>query len=159
MSTYVFGYGSLINMKYTDEISNSLTRRICPVMIKGLKREFNVSTESNTHKVLGIKKNVNHFCNGILFKVNEEELNKLKMREKQYYIIFLNINHIIFKYNQTKQFKKGDRIICFIPLKEYIYNKKDALNKPISNRYFDICKEGCINISKEFYQDFIETTT
>jgi cation transport regulator ChaC len=42
MSTYVFGYGSLINMNNNIELTNHLNKKSCPVIIKGAKRSLNV---------------------------------------------------------------------------------------------------------------------
>jgi cation transport regulator ChaC len=83
MPTYVFGYGSLINMKTNKELALQ-NKKIWPVMVSGLKRMLNVSGPLSKHLVFDVKNAKKHSCNGVLFEVSEQELASLVKREKLY---------------------------------------------------------------------------
>ena len=101
MTIYVFGYGSLINMKKSHhQIENPIVRKICPVMVKDLKRYFNVIGNGN-YRVLGVKDVPNSVCNGIIYRVSEAELERLIEREKHYTPKLLDRQRIMFSYNKT----------------------------------------------------------
>lgn len=155
MATYVFGYGSLINMNENgNELSHSDTRKVCPVTITGLKRSFNVGVNNGTYRVLGVKDVKTALCNGILIKVSLKELEHLEHRERLYTPKLLAHDRIIFNYNKTLKLKKEDRVICFYPQPKYILAKKI----PLRENYLNICAEGAMNISRTFFDDFMATT-
>ena len=155
MATYVFGYGSLINMKENgNELSHSDTRKVWPVTVSGLKRSFNVAGRDSTYRVLGVKDVKTALCNGILIKVSSRELEYLVEREKLYTPKLLAHDRIIFNYNKTLKLKKEDLVICFYPQPKYILAKKI----PLRENYLRICAEGAMNINKTFFDDFMATT-
>lgn len=155
MATYVFGYGSLINMNENgNELSHSDTRKVCPVTISGLKRSFNVVRNDGTYRVLGVKDVKTALCNGILIKVSLKELEHLEHRERLYIPKLLAHDRIIFNYNKTLKLKEEDRVICFYPRPKYILAKKI----PLRENYLNICAEGAMKISRTFFDDFMATT-
>lgn len=151
MSIYVFGYGALLNLKPIKEIERS--KKICPVMVTGLKRSLNVKGEK--HLVFGVKNVKTSKCNGILFKVNETELAKLQQREKLYTMKPLAKERIVFAYGKCLSLKPADQIICFYPQASYVLTKKELLDeeRPIS-AYVRNCKAGARAIGDTFFQDF-----
>ena len=161
MATYIFGYGSLINMKENgNELSNSAIKKIWPVSVSGLKRSFNVVGKNGTYRLLGVKDVKTAFCNGILFKVSTKELEKIVDREKLYTPKLLAPDRLLFNYNKELKLKElklkeEDRIICFYPQPKYILAKKTI---PLRENYLNICAEGAMNISSNFFDDFIATT-
>ena len=161
MATYIFGYGSLINMKENgNELSNPAIKKIWPVSVSGLKRSFNVVGKNGTYRLLGVKDVKTAFCNGILFKVSAKELEKIVDREKLYTPKLLAPDRILFNYNKELKLKElklkeEDRIICFYPQPKYILAKKTI---PLRENYLNICAEGAMNISPLFFEDFIATT-
>jgi hypothetical protein len=159
MSIYIFAYGSLINMKEnTREIK---TRKVVPVMVTGLKRQFNVSSTGGKYKVLGVKetKNTKIKCNGILIKLRSaEEMAKLLEREKNYQPKWLDHKRISFDYKKHLDLKPDDQIICFYPQARYTLTKKAAEELPIRPKYLNICLEGARELGDKFLQDFAETT-
>ena len=155
MATYVFGYGSLINMKENgNELSHSATKKIWPVTISGLKRSFNVVATDGTYRVLGVKDVKTALCNGIIIKVSSKELEHLVDREKLYTPKLIAHDRIIFNYNKTLNLKKEDKVFCFYPRPKYILAKKIPLRK----NYLNICAEGAMNINQTFFDDFMATT-
>ena len=106
MTIYVFGYGSLINMELNKELTQP--KKICPVMVKGLKRTLNVIGPLNKQLVFGVKDVKTSMCNGILFKVNLIVLEKIKQREKLYTMKPLGKERIVFHYKKSINFNKYD---------------------------------------------------
>ena len=161
MSTYIFGYGSLINMQEnTNEISNPLKRKVWPVMVDGLKRSFNVSSTGGKYKVLGIKEvKGKGKCNGILIKLRTaEELAKLIEREKNYSTKWLNHKRISFPYKKQLTLNPDDQVIYFYPQAKYTLTKKAAEQLAIRPNYLTVCLEGAVDLGEDFLQDFAETT-
>ena len=142
MSTYIFGYGSLIATK----------KKKYPVVVTGLKRSFNVSVNKYKNRALGVKHATNSVCNGVLFKVYSKELEALIIREGNYIPKLLSPEQLDFK------LKTNDRVIFFQPMPKYILTKKQMDTIPITPGYLEICLSAASKISKEFAQDFIGTT-
>ena len=158
MSVYIFGYGSLINK---NEISEELhkKKKIIPVIVTGLKRSFNISSSGGKYKVLGVQDTKkDNWCNGVLFKVNEEELEKLIERESNYIVKTIEQNRISFDYGKQLTFKKDDQVLCFYPKPLYRLNKKQSTSRPIRPNYETICLEGARAFGPDFLRDFTETT-
>jgi hypothetical protein len=156
MTIYVFGYGSLINMQENKELT--LPKKTWPVMVNGLKRSLNV--HGKNHLVFGVKDVKSSHCNGILFKVNPEELARLQEREKLYTIKTLDKTRVEFPYKKIIQFKPADTIVCFYPQAKYVLTKKELVAKqPLKMQaYMRICQRGAAAISADFYNDFLTTT-
>ena len=154
MTIYVFGYGSLINMQENKELTQP--RKSWPVIIKGLKRSLNV--HGSNHLVFGVKDVKTAHCNGILFKVNENELAQLQEREKLYTIKIIDKKRVEFPYKKQIHFKPTDTIVCFYPQVKYVLTKKELLAKSPSQAYMRICDIGAASISKDFHNDFLKTT-
>jgi len=155
MSTYLFGYGSLINMEQNTEL-NHIHKKICPVTVKGLKRSLNVGGKN--YRVFGVKDVKTALCNGLLFKVTDKELYNLIEREKLYVLKLLEKERIVFNYGNCLTFKPNDKIVCFYPMQKYVLTKRNLDTKPINNNYLQICIEGLSKISNYFLDDFIKTT-
>ena len=151
MTIYVFGYGSLMNITHP--------KKSCPVMIMGLKRSLNV--HGKNHLVFGVKDVKTSHCNGILFKVNENELAQLKEREKLYNMKTLDKKRVEFPYKKKIQFKPADQIVCFYPQTKYVLTKKElaAMIPSQPKNYLHKCETGAAAQGEEFYKDYVETTT
>jgi hypothetical protein len=155
---YIFGYGSLINMKEnTNELTNPLRKKITPVEVTGLQRSLNVF---NKHRLLGVKDVKNKMCNGILFKVTQKELANLIEREKLYTPKLIEPERILFSYKKQIKFKPDDQIICFYPQAKNVLKKKDidTTTIPVRPKYLTICLEGAAELGEDFLKDFIATT-
>ena len=144
-----------------NEISEELhkKKKIIPVIVTGLKRSFNVSSSGGKYKVLGVQDTKkDNWCNGVLFKVNEEELEKLIERESNYIVKTIEQNRISFDYGKQLTFKKDDQVLCFYPKPLYRPNKKQSTSRPIRPNYETICLEGARAFGPDFLRDFSETT-
>ena len=159
MSIYVFGYGSLINKnELIKEIHKN--KNIIPVLVKGLKRSFNVSSKGGKYKVLGVRNSSSSKaeCNGVLVKVNKEELAELIEREKNYSIKPIKKDRLSFPYGKEVELKNEDQLFCFYPETLFKLTKTESERIPIRPNYLNICLEGAKALGEDFFNDFIETT-
>lgn len=129
---YLFGYGSLINLISAQKsFKRKLSQKdLIPVNINGYEKIWN-SIEHiqfdgiNVNGVfLNLKKDENSSTNGVVVKITDEELELLKLREKNYTCITipasaanieLDSDMVAFMTtNEEKIAKVGDES-CFIP--------------------------------------------
>ena len=160
MSTYIFGYGALINIKNIKEIKYNKNRTICPVSVTGLKRTFNVISQNGQYKVLGVKDTPNkkQHCNGVLIKINTaEELAHLITREKKYEPKWLNPKRILFNYDKKIKLNPADHIIYFYPTPPNTLTQKAAKELDIRPNYLNNCLAGARDFGDVFLRDFIQT--
>jgi len=144
MKTYnVIGYGSLISHKsLSKKIPN---KHFKPVIVKNYKRIFNLAGRKTDY--LNIIPSKNSKFNGVMFKVTEKELIKLKDREVEY-----NLEPIYAYDFKTK--KKLAEAFLFIDSFLCIDNSKRKPNE----HYLKLCREAAYHISKEFGKFWDETT-
>ena len=155
MPTFIFGHGSLINMKHTYEIYDSYSRAFAPVCVNNIKRSFNVCGDGVTY--LGITRTPNYKCNGIVFEVDEKELAKLDMRERFYMRKQIDIDDIDFIRNISISLLKGEDIVyAYFPKYNETHFPSEIFQ--INIDYIDICVRGCIDIDGEFLDEFVSQT-
>jgi hypothetical protein len=146
MSSYILGYGSLLNLPPN--------KKSWPVKVHGLKRSLNVAGQQ--HLLFGVKDVPTAQCNGLLFKVNAAELDQLLLREKLYTLKPLAKERIEF-YNNKIKFQPEDKIFCFYPQAKYVLSKKELATKPISKKYLNTCLEGAAAVTNPvFLADFLK---
>jgi len=190
---YIFGYGSLVNDNSTsstlfninlpDENINSLEKLIpnsqlisnsikleksfIPCRIKGIKREWNFSSNIKTNSLsksaLYLGANIDdekYICNGVLIPVTETQISILDKRESGYVKKEIDIKNI-FIIENDKSIK--NKKVFFYANDNNTNN--DNLNIPIVQSYVDICLNGFINIDNklgntnyEFTKEFIINT-
>jgi hypothetical protein len=148
MKTYIFGYGSLINKKYSIELNDINKTKIIPVMVLNLERDYIVI---NNKLYFGIKDNSNCFTNGVLINVSSDEIINFDMREKYYTRKILDKNRILFIYDKYK-LSKDDIVYIYYPTN---YDFSSYIQTEQAKKYITICLEGCIDIGKQFLIDFI----
>lgn len=162
-TTYVFGYGSLMNMLYNKELASDPMRRMAAIRIKNLKRAWNVCGAKEVF--LGVKDKKGCESNGLLFQVSQEELQKLKQRERLYTARPLDQRRIRFYKGQTNiQLQPRDQVICFYPKQKFTQTvlakvqkgKRKTCKKNFN--YIQLCLEGTLQIGDEFTYDFLNTT-
>lgn len=157
MKQYIFGYGSLINKESIFKtLSNRDTIEIYPVRVHNIKRGWYIPGPSND-MYLGVQLEQKSKCNGVIFEVNNDEIDLISAREKYYDITVLP--------NKQIEFLESDNILNDTDI-VYIYiidniNPKiiiDHVNYFITKKYLNICIEGCININNKFSDEFFNTT-
>lgn len=152
---YLFGFGSLINLASAQKsFKRVLTQNdLISVKIKGYKRVWNAveSIEFEDGIVngvfLNIQKNENSILYGVVIKITEEELDVLKLREKNYSCITIKKESILTK-------NIDDDLIAFMTTKEDKLAKKDDKNSFIPLKYTQIVKNALENYDEEFKENF-----
>jgi len=166
-TTFVFGYGSLINPDSRSKtVGPDDQDTAIPVRVKGLQRGWNARirpTESQSWQcgmtALGVVFQANESCNGVLVPVSENELEKLDEREGGYVRRQIGL----------------DAISCLIERKishdaivhVYMWDSPLPANEefPILQSYVDVVMAGCLELNKErpalscFPADFVYSTT
>lgn len=152
---YLFGFGSLINLVSAQKsFKRVLTQDdLIPVKIKGYERVWNAieSIQFGEKKVngvfLNIQKNENSILDGVVIEISQEELETLKLREKNYSCITIKSKDIL-----NKNFKSD--LIAFMTTNEKKLAKIGDLNTFIPSKYVHIIKEALNNYDDDFAKGF-----
>jgi len=117
---YLFGFGSLINLASAQKsFKRVLTQKdLIPVKIKGFKRVWNalenIKFEDNMEVngvFLNIQEKKDAILYGVMIKITQEELEILKLREKNYSCIKIKKDDVL---SQNAQ----EDLIAFMTTKE-----------------------------------------
>lgn len=146
MKHYIFGYGSLILKESRDRSGNSLDWTA--VRVKGLKRIWNDFTDYGI-SVLTVVNSEKDSCNGVLFEIYENDLNKFDQREQQYFRVKIPDHSITYLGN--KRFK--GTFWVYIQKENQLSHKLHALRT-----YVDVVLSGCFKISDEYANEFVDLT-
>lgn len=152
---YIFGYGSLINRSSLQELNDIQTKNLIPVTILNLQRNLIQSNQYNS-QYFGIEDRIGYITNGVLIQVEDDELERLDLREKFYLRKTIDRSRIIFNYGYSIFLNKDDIIYAYynyIHITVTKYNKSEQIKK-----YILSCLKGCMEINKNFLIDFIKTT-
>ena len=163
---YIFGYGSLVNDYSRKE---TVLLKKAPVMATisenfGYQRAYGFKSEDSPHRVFGLQQNpsYNSKINGVLFKVNSEDLARLDFREKSYEKIVIPWNYVINRealVKENKLEKNYDKytLFTYFPNDEMSINKN---NDSISYDYLDKVYDGFYNKVDDdsFLTEFINNT-
>ena len=152
---YLFGFGSLINLASAQKsFKRVLTQNdLKPVKIKGYERVWNAiesiafEEEIVNGVFLNIQKNKESILDGVVIEISNEELEVLKLREKNYSCITISSNNIL-----NKDFK--DDLIAFMTTNEEKIAKQNDKNSFIPLKYIDILNEGLKNYDESFVNNF-----
>lgn len=167
MKEYIFGYGSLIEMESRLRTTPK-AKVVFPVRVNGFKRGWfartGVSGLSTTF--LGCVEDEKSHTNGVIYEVNQDDLEKTDKREKGYERVKIEFKDIE---DFSAQIDKDSNI--WIYANRFESNKIPESNLPstkfpIVQSYVDICLNGCLEIENlfpkakknEFAVDFIRST-
>lgn len=145
MNYNFIGYGSLMSHRSLRETIPD--RKFKLVLVKGYKRVFNLLGDENKKDFLNIIKNRGSLFNGVMFKVNESELRKVKEREDDY-----NLDKTT-AYDFLTRKKIGE---CFM-VSDFLVgiDRKGLLP---DKRYFVLCREAAYHINYNFGRFWDKTT-
>lgn len=152
---YLFGFGSLINLTSAQKsFKRVLTQDdLIPVKIKGYARVWNAiesiqfEDELVNGVFLNIQKNQNSILDGVVIELSPEELEILKLREKNYSCITIESKDIL-----NRDFKSD--LIAFMTTNEKKLAKIGDLNTFIPAKYIQIIKEALKNYDDNFVKGF-----
>lgn len=156
--THVFGYGSLINRL---SIARTTVRvpelhELMPNRLRGFERIWDyratIFSEMLQRTVEAVYLNIRihgpSSLNGVTFAVNEEELERLRKRERHYEMIDCN---------EALDLPVPGRVVTFM------CTHPDHLALPgseghVLTQYLDIVAKGCADFGPAFIQEFERTT-
>ena len=155
---YLFGFGSLINLASAQKsFQRVLTQNdLIPVKIKGYERVWNAleSIQFGEEKVngvfLNIQKKEDSILNGVVIEISKEELEILKLREKNYSCITIKSSDVL-----DKSF--DDDLIAFMTTNDEKLAKIGDTNSFIPAKYIEVVKEGLKNYDDNFIKEFEKT--
>ncbi|WP_172200055.1 gamma-glutamylcyclotransferase [Campylobacter sp. RM16188] len=154
---YIFGFGSLINLKSAQKsFTRILTQdNLIPIKIKGYRRVWNAVSHINFDKeqvkgvFLNIKEDANSEIWGVAIEVKNDEFEELKLREKNYSQICINKEQILDENFNAE-------LTAFITTNEEFIAHKGDKNSFIPIKYINIIKDAIDNYGDEFKQNFAE---
>lgn len=147
---YLFGFGSLINIHSAQKSFHRVLKQedLIPVKIKGYKKVWNSIEHIDFEDIqnvdgvfLNLQKDENSSAMGVKIKITEQELENLKLREKNYSCIKIN-----------------DELITFMTTNEEKIAKKENKNAFIPSLYIDLVKSALDNYDKDFIEEYINET-
>ncbi|WP_299014326.1 gamma-glutamylcyclotransferase family protein [uncultured Photobacterium sp.] len=144
---YIFGYGSLIN-SHSRQLTGQ-TGKALPVIVNGLQRHWGkVDGRYRISPLVAVEGE--GCCNGVLVNIHEDVLSRFDCREKGYRRIELDPDNLV-AYVEVSRTE---------PIWAYVRtNPAPPCNeKPIMQTYVDTVLAGCLSISEQFAETFVETT-
>ena len=152
---YLFGFGSLININSAQKSFQRVLKQedLIPVQIKGFQRVWNAleSIKFDEKPVdgvfLNIEKSPQNTLYGVVIKITAQELEILKLREKNYSCININFKDVL-----NREFDSD--LIAFMTTNEEKIAKRNDKSCFIPSKYIDIVTEGLKNYDEFFVNDF-----
>lgn len=150
---YIFGYGSLVNSESRAASlkcqKSVVAARISPEF--GYKRVWNYRGPGFT--ALGLVKTENATSiNGIIYGVDESNMDILDEREKDY--IRVEVPWELVESVDWMHLPKDGHLWIYVPINCY----PPSPNYPLLQSYIDTCVTGFLEYSEEFAIEFLETT-
>ena len=152
----IFGYGSLLSENSLRGTVPS-ARNIKPVRLYGFVRVFNFPGSTRVCEQSGVpiavlnveKSEWNQCINGIVFEMDEEDLDKLITREQGYELVQVEVEDYHNKNNKMKaHFFRTPHYEAY----PYQFESEEQ------RCYLDLCFEGCEVFGEEFLEEFVKTT-
>ncbi|MAD42947.1 MAG: gamma-glutamylcyclotransferase [Arcobacter sp.] len=151
---YLFGYGSLINLVSAQKSFKRVLKQedLIPININGFQKVWNSIENINFDGVdvngvfLNLKKSPSSSTNGVLVKITAEELELLKLREKNYTCISIKASEANITLDED--------IIAFMTTNEEKIAKKGDENCFIPAKYIDILTNAFASYSQEFIKEY-----
>ncbi|WP_028522666.1 hypothetical protein [Runella limosa] len=163
MKSYIFGYGSLVNLVSASRtLKRDLSNKdVYIAKLNQYQRNWflwdNVYSEQLQNQVKGVFLNIsyskNDYLNGLIFEISDEELDYFKLREKNYNCV--NVTELV----EIENFNLNEKckILTFAGKKDYLLDV-DFENAYIFERYIEIVHTGVAQFGKVFQEEFEKTT-
>ncbi|MEN3332733.1 MAG: hypothetical protein V7641_2098 [Blastocatellia bacterium] len=142
---FIFGYGSLVESKSRERTSPT-AKDASPVNVVGIQRGWFDQTPgySLSTTFLGAVSDPDFECNGVIFKVTQQQLDAFDQREAGYTRKSIDQNNITML-DGTEAPPEGD--IWFYASREKRYASPKF---PIVQSYVDICLNGCLELEAKY---------
>ena len=148
-TTYLFGYGSLINLRSRG--LTSATSPASPARLAGLRRGWFAPVTADRITYLAVQRTAGASCNGVIVKVDATNLPSFDAREKSHHRISLNRSSV-------ELLDGGILAPGVIWAYECLTVKTPSAANPIVQSYVDVVLDGCLAISDAFAREFIRST-
>lgn len=147
MTTYIFGYGSLMNS--ASRQLTGQTSAAVPAVVAGFQRHWGKIDSSYSISPLVVDKG-NGVVNGVLLEVSEAGLAEFDIRERGYHRVLIARSDI----NSDLPLNEHDHVWV------YIKNNPEPPCEisPIVQTYVDTVLAGCLEISEQFAKQFVDST-
>jgi len=155
----IFGYGSLMSI---DSAQKVLKRKLklsdlVPAILQNYSRAWNLKetvffeaiNSIATGVFLNIQPDLASSLNGLIINISEDELNSLRIREKNYDCVDITL--------QVENHEGYTQIYTFIAKKEFILTVQDV-NVFIPKKYTAMVENACSMISNDFLNVYRQTT-
>lgn len=156
---YLFGYGSLINLQSAQKSFKRKLKQsdLIPVELSGYVKIWN-SIETIKFKdgidingvFLNLHKEKDKSTNGVIIKIDNDELERLKIREKNYSCIVIDKSAI-------KNITLDEDLVTFITTNENKLAKIGDKNCFIPKKYLEILTNSYLYYSDNFVREFQES--
>ncbi len=153
---YLFGFGSLINLKSAQKsFERTLTQEdLIPVELIGYKKVWS-SIESITFEdkidvngiFLNLAKDESTSTLGVMIEITADEFENLKKREKNYSCITVDKSYI-------KGFEAKDDVTFFMTTREDKIAKKGDKDCFIPSKYIDLVKNALVNYDEDYQKRY-----
>lgn len=155
---YLFGFGSLINLSSAQKSFKRVLSQndLKPIKIKGYERVWNAIEsiafeDKNVNGVfLNIQKNKNSILDGIIIEISDEELEVLKLREKNYSCIVIKSADVL---DETI----NSDLIAFMTINKEKIAFIGQKNSFIPSKYIEVVIEALKNYDENFIKGFGKT--
>lgn len=153
---YLFGFGSLINIKSAQKSFNRVLTQddLIPVKIKGYKRVWNsienIKFEDDKEVngiFLNLEKDEKSFVNGVVIQISSDEFEILKLREKNYSCVRIKADDILGH-------KLNEDVIAFMTKNNDKIAKDGDENCYIPSQYIDILTQAFENYDNNFVDEY-----
>lgn len=164
---YVFGYGSLIERESRTRTTPH-AEHAPPVIVRGVQRGWwSHGTDIGFSTCfLGAKILPSAECNGVIYRVSDEELAQLDERESMYDRVQVAPEHITLLDGRNQL--DSDAVVWVYAARQTTQNtfQQPTPRFPIVQSYVDICLNGCLEVEAEYPQakaigyarKFVQTT-
>lgn len=148
-TTYLFGYGSLINVRSRG--LTSATALASPARLAGLRRGWFAPVTADRITYLAVQRTAGVSCNGVIVKVDAMNLPSFDAREKSH-------NRISVNRSSVELVDGGVLAPGVIWAYECLTVKAPTPANPIVQSYVDVVLDGCLAIGDAFAREFIRST-
>ena len=147
MKHFIVGYGSLINLRSLQRTLPQVQYSL-PVRVHGFQRKWNARedvTVSFSTTYLGINTDDESSFNGVLFEVEESELEIIDAREFLYERIEVKKDSVEILGGDFHE-DKAQKVWIYLTKKP-----KEVIKEfPLIQSYIDVCVSGCLEIEEKF---------
>lgn len=148
-TTYLFGYGSLINSRSRG--LTSATSEAFAARLAGLRRGWFAPVAADRITYLAVQRTAGAACNGVIVRVEAANLPSFDAREKSHRRVTLNRSAI--------EVLDGSALAPgAIWAYECLEAKAPTSDNPIVQSYVDVVLDGCLALGDAFAREFVRTT-